>query len=63
MTGIALYGYLVRVRRMAEQAARMELERERRAAEVAEAVAAERNRIARELLPGGVLLTDAAPRW
>ncbi|MEZ0075842.1 sensor histidine kinase [Planotetraspora sp. GP83] len=46
LTGLALRGYLLRVHRMAERAARMEMERERRAAE---AVAAERNRIAREL--------------
>jgi glucose-6-phosphate-specific signal transduction histidine kinase len=46
VTGISLRGYLVRVHRMAERAARMEIERERRAAE---AVAAERARIAREL--------------
>ncbi|WP_285703343.1 sensor histidine kinase [Microtetraspora sp. NBRC 16547] len=46
LTGLALRGYQVRVQRMAERAARMELERERRAAE---AVAAERTRIAREL--------------
>ncbi|MBE3015330.1 hypothetical protein IL992_40130 [Microbispora sp. NEAU-D428] len=45
-TGLALRGYLLRAHRMAERAARLELERERRAAE---AVAAERNRIAREL--------------
>ncbi|XVQ88583.1 sensor histidine kinase [Microbispora siamensis] len=45
-TGLALRGYLLRVHRMAERAARLELERERRAAE---AVAAERGRIAREL--------------
>ncbi|WP_055481772.1 sensor histidine kinase [Sphaerimonospora mesophila] len=45
-TGLALRGYLVRARRMAERAAQLEMERERRAAE---AVAAERNRIAREL--------------
>ncbi|WP_051457891.1 sensor histidine kinase [Microbispora sp. ATCC PTA-5024] len=46
VTGLALRRYLVRVHRMAERAARMEMERERRAAE---AVAAERTRIAREL--------------
>ncbi|MEV7807359.1 histidine kinase [Microbispora sp. NPDC088329] len=46
VTGLALRGYLLRVHRMAERAARLEMERERRAAE---AVAAERNRIAREL--------------
>ncbi|MGI5490908.1 sensor histidine kinase [Microtetraspora malaysiensis] len=46
LTGLALRGYQVRVQRMAERAARLELERERRAAE---AVAAERTRIAREL--------------
>lgn len=45
-TGLALRGYLLRAHRMAERAARLEMERERRAAE---AVAAERNRIAREL--------------
>ncbi|MFC0555773.1 sensor histidine kinase [Planotetraspora thailandica] len=46
VTGISLRGYLVRVHRMAERAALLEVERERRAAE---AVAAERARIAREL--------------
>ncbi|MEU8194709.1 histidine kinase [Microbispora amethystogenes] len=45
-TGLALRGYLLRAHRMADRAARLEMERERRAAE---AVAAERNRIAREL--------------
>ncbi|WP_084258609.1 histidine kinase dimerization/phosphoacceptor domain-containing protein [Microtetraspora malaysiensis] len=46
LTGLALRGYQMRAQRMAERAARLELERERRAAE---AVAAERTRIAREL--------------
>ena len=46
VTGLALRGYLLRVHRMGERAARLEMERERRAAE---AVAAERSRIAREL--------------
>ncbi|MFF3664507.1 sensor histidine kinase [Microtetraspora malaysiensis] len=46
LTGLALRGYQTRAQRMAERAARLELERERRAAE---AVAAERTRIAREL--------------
>ncbi len=46
LTGLAMRGYQVRAQRMAERAARLELERERRAAE---AVAAERTRIAREL--------------
>ncbi|WP_214109335.1 sensor histidine kinase [Acrocarpospora catenulata] len=46
LTGVGLRAYLVRVHRMAERAAHLELERERQAAE---AVAAERNRIAREL--------------
>ncbi|MEW9527787.1 sensor histidine kinase [Microbispora sp. NPDC049125] len=46
VTGLALRVYLLRVHRMAERAARLEMERERRAAE---AIAAERNRIAREL--------------
>ncbi|WP_204041217.1 sensor histidine kinase, partial [Acrocarpospora phusangensis] len=46
LTGLGLRGYLVRLRRLAERAVQLEVERERRAME---AVAAERNRIAREL--------------